>query len=66
MKNVPEKVLLSVAMNGLRHDEKTYVITQNPKSKIKNQVEGKVDLEIKVAALTSVIPFIPLTISVVQ
>ena len=32
MKNVPEKVLLSVAMNGLRHDLKTYVITQNQKT----------------------------------
>ena len=32
MKNVPKKVLLSVPMNGLRHDLKTYVITQNPKT----------------------------------
>ena len=30
--NVPEKVLLSDALNGLRHDLKTYVITQNPKT----------------------------------
>ena len=32
IKNVPEKVLLSVAMNGLRSDIKTFVVTQNPKS----------------------------------
>ena len=32
MKNVPKKVLLSVPMNGLRHDLKTYVTTQNPKT----------------------------------
>ena len=32
IKNVPEKVLLSVAMNGLRSDIKTFVVTQNPTS----------------------------------
>ncbi|XP_052690191.1 uncharacterized protein LOC128168126 isoform X1 [Crassostrea angulata] len=32
IKNIPEKVLLSVAMNGLRSDIKTYVVTQNPKT----------------------------------
>lgn len=32
IKHIPEKVLLSVAMNGLRSDMKTYVVTQNPKT----------------------------------
>ena len=32
MKNVHKEVLLSVPMHGLRHDLKTYVITQNPKT----------------------------------
>lgn len=32
IKYIPEKVLLSVAMNGLRSDIKTNVLTQNPKT----------------------------------
>lgn len=32
IKNVPEKVLLSVAMNGLKSEIKALVVTQNPKT----------------------------------
>ena len=32
IKNIPEKVLLSVALNGLRSDIKPFVVTQNPKT----------------------------------
>lgn len=32
IKNISDKILLSVAMNGLRSDIRTHVVTQNPKS----------------------------------
>lgn len=32
IKNIPDKILLMVAMNGRRFDIKTHVITQIPKS----------------------------------
>ena len=32
IKNIPEKIILSVALNGLRSDIKPFVVTQNPKT----------------------------------